>query len=154
MTTTYTYENMDVEPCLAYILNQVYYGVVGQYDIGSMGWDSGTQVLTVEWGHDLAPAEKAALDGVVTASVGKVRIYKDRPKIMDEIFWEAAANGGMPRVIALCDGLDKVPSLMAALDNYNYPLAQQRLGYALSQTWITQADHDLALSKIPEHEYE
>jgi hypothetical protein len=145
---------MSIEPCLPYILNQVYYGVVGQYDIGDMSWDSGTKILTVQWGHELEPSEKVALDGVVTASIGKARIYKERTKIMDEIFWAAAADGGMPRVINLCNGLDKVPSLMAALDNYNYPLAQQRLGYALAQGWVTQVDHDLALSKIPEHEYE
>lgn len=151
----YTYESLDPSPCVQYLFTQVYYGAVEwQTDIGDVNWESATRTLTVQWGHELTPAQKAILDGIVAASLGLTRVSKERVKIMDEIFWTAFSEGGFPRVVALCDGLDKVPSLLAALDNFNYPLAHQRLGYALAQGWISQADHDLAASRIPPGEYE
>lgn len=155
MSTTYTYEGLTPDPCVQYIFTQVYYGAIeGQMDIGDIGWEGGSRTLTVHWGHELTAGQKALLDAVVADSLGKVRVSKERVKIMDEIFWTAFSEGGFPRVITLCDGLDKVPSLLAALDNFNYPLAHQRLGYALAQGWISQADHDLAASRIPPNEYE
>jgi hypothetical protein len=154
MSVTYTYADLDPAPCLPYVITQVYYGVVGQMDIGDMNWSEATRVLTVQWGHELTVDEKDLLDMVVVNSLGKVRIYKDRNKIMDEIFWTALAMGGQPRVWNLVLGLNKVPALIVALDNGNYPLARSLVDYALAQAWITQDDHDLALSKIPEHEYE
>lgn len=152
--TVYTYPDLSPAPCLPYILTQVAYGAIGCADLGPMGWEAAAATLTVAWGHDLTPGEKAALDAVVAASLGKVRVYKDRNAIMDEIFWAALSAGGQPRIWALCLGLNRVPALIVALDNGNYPLARALVDHALGEGWITQADHDLALARIPEHEYE
>lgn len=154
MSALYTYENLSPDPCTPYITTQVMYGAMGSMDLGVMNWSSETKILTIAWGHELSIEEKAVLDALVAASLGKVRVSKDRGKIMDEIFWTAYSQGGIGRVVELCDGLDHVSSMLAALDNMNYPLARQRVGKALSEGWITQADCDLALSKIPENEYE
>lgn len=155
MSVTYTYDGVTPAPCFSFVMNRVMYGAVGgQTDIGVLSWSSDTQVLTVEWGHELTAGEKASLDVVVDDSRGKVRVYKSRNQIMDEIFWDAVSFGGMARVQALILGLNKLPSLIVALDNGNYPLSYWLLGYALSQGWITQDDHDLAISKIPPNEFE
>lgn len=155
MSVVYTYENLSPVPCTPYIITMVYYGGVdGQMDVGVINWEQSTQTLTVEWGHELTVDQKDLLDAIVVNSLGKVRVYKDRNKIMDEIFWTALSQGGQPRVWALVLGLNKVPALIVALDNGNYPLARSLVDYALLQSWITQDDHDLALTRIPEHEYE
>lgn len=148
---SYQYTELGGNPCLAYIYSYIGYSTITHKDYAGATFSD--DVLIVKWETPLDAGDKAILDAIVAASVGKVRVIKETSQIMDEIFWQAYAEGGLPRVVTLCNGLDHVPSLLAALGNLNYPLARQRVDYALSEGWITQDDYDLAISKIPDAEY-
>lgn len=72
--------------------------------------------------------------------------YPSRQTITGEIFLAAEPETQAPRLL---DALDTHSSMLAALDNYNYPLAVLRVAKALSVGAIIQADYDLIVSKIP-----
>jgi hypothetical protein len=154
----YTYENLEQEPCLDFIVTSVLYSAMtdkaleGQrFDWLTPEEDDGTLHVTFE--SELSVDDKAIFDGIVTASLGKTRITKDRETIMAEILTAAQLSGDPTQLPRLLDALDNYTSIPVSLDNCNYPLARSRVDKALADGAITEADRTLVNACIPESEF-
>jgi hypothetical protein len=97
--------------------------------------------------EDVVPVE-CPNDAGHVVQIDKTAIVagKGRIQILNEIMAACEPAEQLPRML---DALDKYPSFIAALDNFNYPLARSRLNKALNAADILQADYDLCDGKIP-----
>lgn len=69
-----------------------------------------------------------------------------RQQIFNDIIVNCLGEGQGDRIL---DALDSTPSVMAALDNFNYDLAYERVQKAFVAELLLQEDLDLIYSKFP-----
>ena len=151
MTVEYKYEDLEKLPCLAYMDE-----FAGPPTLPEKFCDISMHPVEMwlhVWFEDaLSTEDKAALDTVVSDSLGKKKVVKRREVIMGEIF--ALASQDQAQIGRLLDALDNYPGMAIALDNLNYALARMRVEKVYTDGAITEADRDLVLSTIPTEEYE
>jgi len=91
-------------------------------------------------------ANETLLDSLVLNHDGVSVISKSRQDILADVLTNAEPITQLPRLL---NSLDKYPSVMASLDNFNYLLAYSRILLAETNGDITSEDTTLILGCFP-----
>lgn len=149
--TQYFYEDLTQEPCLDKIVDDVAASDMTDKNLGDIFSNANSSInLIINWNTDLSAEDKTILDGVVLDSLGRKLNNKSRETILGEIFDNAEPTVQQPRLVG---ALNIMATMIAALDNMNYPLARGMALQALGGGLILQEDYDLVISKIPDSKY-
>lgn len=97
---------------------------------------------------ELDATNEGYLDALVAAHDGIELVRKDRITILNEIMSNVSSQ---EQLIRLMDALDTSATLIAALDNYNYPLARMRVDKLVTDEKITEDDRTLIFQYIPDY---
>lgn len=100
----------------------------------------------VEMNSELSVEDKAILDSIIDASIGKHRVTESARTILGNLFESCADQAQQMRLLA---ALDKRPSFDRAIENQNFPLAYTLMAMSLADGDIIEADVTLIESIVP-----
>jgi len=152
MAYDYRYDLPGDTPCLPYVEEKIPEELPGK-DMAApyVEWNHDSNKLVIWFDVALTIGESSILDGIVSDSLGLVKVLKRRDLILNEIFESVTSQAQANRVFSV---LNAYPLGGFALDQLNYDLAREQVQLARQDDIIDDDDMALILSKIPDGKYE
>lgn len=151
MSTEYKYEDLTAIPNQAYIDTYLVTSAMTNKNMVDISFNPEEMWLKVWFDLELSAEDKTIFDGIVSDSLGKVKVVRRREAIMSDIL--IAATPDSEQLSRLLDALDDYTSMAIALDNLNYALARSRVEKVYTDGRITEDDRNLVLTYIPTEAY-